>query len=306
LQQDFEQLAQWICSEKSVCFLYRDFQSRNVMWYNDAPFFIDFQGGRKGMPHYDIASFLYQARANFSDDLRNELLDAYLQKAAAYPEVDAKNFRQKLPVFALLRILQTLGAYGFRGYFEHKTHFLQSVPFALQNLANLLPQLAASTLRIPYLLQILDNLTASLSPVAKSDTRLCVKVISFSYLKGIPEDTLGNGGGFVFDCRNIENPGRQEEFRMLTGLDAPVSRYLDGNEQMQTFLQHIYALVDTAVERYKARGFKSLMVCTGCTGGQHRSVYAAQHVAEHLHQRYVDIVVRLQHREQGIEQTFQA
>ncbi|GHT11802.1 phosphotransferase [Bacteroidia bacterium] len=307
LQQDFEQLAAWICAQKNTCFLYRDGQSRNVMWHRETPYFIDFQGGRLGMPHYDVASFLYQARANFADDLRHELLDAYLHAANRYPAFDASNFEQKLPVFALLRTLQVLGAYGFRGYFERKAHFLQSIPWALKNLEHLLPRVAeCKTLKIDYLRALLENLLTTAPSAVETSNGLCVRVFSFSYLNGIPEDPAGNGGGFIFDCRNIENPGRQEEFKALTGLDLAVSQYLDGNEQMQTFLQHVYALVDTAVERYEARGFKNLLVGFGCTGGQHRSVYAAQHLAEHLHQKFADANVHLHHRERHLHNVFAA
>jgi aminoglycoside/choline kinase family phosphotransferase len=313
LQRDFERLADWVAAEPRTCFLYRDFQSRNVMWRDEAPYFIDFQGGRHGAPYYDVASLLYQSSARLPDALREELTDVYLQAASAYPEFTAKDFRRKLPVYALLRILQTLGTYGFRGYVQHKPHFLKSIEPALQNIANLLPVLVGGQPDIPYLLQVLDNLCVTslggttqnlhaLSNVAGE--RLCINVISFSYMRGVPDDPTGNGGGFVFDCRNIENPGRQEEFKMFTGVDAPVSRYLDSNEQMQTFLQHIYNVIDTPVERYRARGFRNLLVCAGCTGGQHRSVYAAQRIAEHLHEQYPNVAVHLQHREQGIEKAY--
>jgi aminoglycoside/choline kinase family phosphotransferase len=300
LEADFGRLVEYLAAEKNSCFMYRDFQSRNVMWHEGKPYFIDFQGGREGVPHYDVASFLYQAKANFPDALRKELLRAYLQAAVRYAKVDAAAFEQKLPVYALLRALQVLGAYGFRGYFERKEHFLQSVPFALENLGRLLAQLPAG-LGGSYLAGTLLRLIAQKRPAARQQPDvLRVQVCSFSYRCGIPDDSSGNGGGFIFDCRSIFNPGRQEEFRLLTGLDAPVAQFLDGNRQMAELLQHASSLVDAAVERYLARGFRHLMVGFGCTGGQHRSVYAAQRMAERLHQKYPQVEVEVKHREQRV------
>ncbi len=304
LERDFARLCIFLSAEKNSCFMFRDFQSRNVMWHNDSPFFIDFQGGRKGVPAYDVASFLYQAKANFSEELREELLQVYLDSAAKYATIDAADFRKKLPLYALLRNLQVLGAYGYRGYFERKAHFLQSVPFALANLKKMLDKGVLSDMQLPYLNNILYRLIEVKQEHAPaSQAKLRIDVTSFSYRVGIPEDVSGNGGGFVFDCRFIHNPGREEQFKFLTGLDEAVSGYLDGNEQMQNFLQHAYALADGAVERYLARGFSHLMVNFGCTGGQHRSVYSAQHMAEHLHQKFPEAEVVITHREQKIKQT---
>jgi aminoglycoside/choline kinase family phosphotransferase len=304
LEVDFETFAGSICAEKNSCFLLRDFQSRNVMWHNDQPWFIDFQGGRKGMPHYDVASFLYQAKANFPDELRTKLLEAYLQAAAKYVSINAAGFAKRLPIFVLLRTLQVLGAYGFRGYFERKAHFLQSVPFAIENLKLLLLKSEVEELNIPYLRELLVQLTKKKYATAHKSGRLCVTVTSFSFLKGIPEDVSGNGGGFVFDCRGIVNPGRTEEYKFLTGLDEPVIKFIESNNQMADFLTNAYSLVDNAVERYTARGFSNLMVSFGCTGGQHRSVYSAQHLAEHLHAKFPSIEVELCHREQKISSNF--
>ncbi|MDR2937363.1 MAG: phosphotransferase [Prevotellaceae bacterium] len=302
LERDFTKLREILLNDKNSCFMYRDFQSRNVMWHEGEPHFIDFQGGRKGVPAYDVASFLYQAKANFSDELREELLQVYLENAAKYTEINAAEFRKSLPIYALLRSLQTLGAYGYRGYFERKAHFLQSVPFALANLKKMLDKGVLIDLQLTYLNQLLYRLIDLKQEQAiASKAKLHVDVVSFSYRVGLPEDASGNGGGFVFDCRCIHNPGREEQYRFFTGLDAPVSEYLDGNAQMQEFLQHAYALADTAVERYLARGFSHLQVSFGCTGGQHRSVYSAQHMAEHLHQKFAELEVRITHREQGLK-----
>ncbi|MDR3188408.1 MAG: phosphotransferase [Prevotellaceae bacterium] len=300
LEADFARLTEYFSAEKNTCFMYRDFQSRNVMWHEGKPYFIDFQGGRKGVPHYDVASFLYQARANFPDSLRRELLQAYLERAARYTDVNAADFEQKLPAYALLRTLQVLGAYGFRGYFERKPHFLQSIPFALNNLSRLTERLP-SGLSIPYLTATLQGLAEQRRSAApQQPDRLRVEVCSFSYRRGLPDDPSGNGGGFIFDCRSIFNPGRLEEFRLLTGLDLPVVQLLNGNRQMAEFVQHAFALADAAVARYLNRGFHHLMVSFGCTGGQHRSVYAAQRMAEHLRKKFPQVEVALKHREQGI------
>ncbi|MDR0414137.1 MAG: phosphotransferase [Prevotellaceae bacterium] len=300
LEADFERLGEYFAAEKSSCFMYRDFQSRNVMWHEEKPYLIDFQGGRKGVPHYDVASFLYQAKACYPDVLRKELLHVYLQAAARYVKVNAADFEQKLPVYALLRTLQVLGAYGFRGYFERKQHFLQSIPFALENLERLLTQLP-DDLEMLYLKSTLQRLIAQKLPATRRQSGvLRVQVFSFSYRCGMPVDTSGNGGGFIFDCRSIFNPGRQEEFRLLTGLDAPVAQFLDGNRQMLEFLQHASSMIEAAVERYLERGFNNLLVGFGCTGGQHRSVYAAQRTAERLHQKYPQVEVEVVHREQNI------
>jgi hypothetical protein len=254
------------------------------------------------VPHYDVASFLYQARANFPDSLRRELLHAYLERAARYAKTAAADFEQKLPAYALLRTLQVLGAYGFRGYFEQKAHFLQSIPFALANLSRL-PERLPAGLKIPYLKDTLKRLAAQHCPDApeQGDT-LRVQVVSFSYRCGLPRDASGNGGGFIFDCRSIFNPGRKEEFRLLTGLDLPVALLLDGNRRMNEFMQHAFALVDATVERYLERSFRHLSVGFGCTGGQHRSVYAAQRMAEHVRKKYPQVEVAVKHREQREQQ----
>ncbi len=304
LERDFAAFCRYLSAEKNSCFMYRDFQSRNVMWHDENPYFIDFQGGRKGVPAYDVASFLYQAKANFPADLREELLQAYLAGAAKYVRVDEANFRKSMQGYTLLRTLQVLGAYGFRGYFERKVHFLQSVPFALANLKMLLDTAMPDDLELPYLKNMLYRLVdLKQEPALPSRAKLRVDVCSFSYRVGLPDDASGNGGGFIFDCRSIHNPGREEQFKFLTGLDAPVREYLNGNGQMQEFLRHAYALVDGAVERYLARGFSHLAVGFGCTGGQHRSVYSAQRLAEHVHQKFPEAEVVVTHREQKIKAT---
>lgn len=299
LEDDFERMTDALLENNSKTFLYRDFQSRNVMIKDDEPYFIDFQGGRKGPFYYDIASFLWQAKANIPDSTRLELLKEYLNALRQYLDIDEKVFYSQLRIFVLFRTLQVLGAYGFRGYFEKKPYFIQSVPFALENLRELLK---TPFTEFPYLNSMLNdlvNLKQFTSELQKQS--LTVKVMSFSYKKGIPNDASGNGGGFVFDCRAINNPGKYDRYKPFTGLDECVIKYLEDDGGITEFLDHAYALVDTSVKRYIERGFTNLMVCFGCTGGRHRSVYSAQHMAEHIHKKW-NVKVELIHREQNIEE----
>lgn len=303
LEDDFLKMSDVLLRNQSATFMYRDFQSRNVMIRDGRPWFIDFQGGRKGPVYYDVASFLWQAKAKYPEDLRQELLLDYIEALRKYMPVDEKYFLSQLRHFVLFRTLQVLGAYGFRGYFEKKPHFIQSVPFAIENLRQLLKQ---DYPEYPYLCGLLRELT-ELKQFSDDLQRrtLEVKIVSFAYKKGIPNDPTGNGGGFVFDCRAINNPGKYERYNHFTGLDEPVIRFLEEDGEITVFLEHVYDLVDASVKRYLDRGFTNLMVCFGCTGGQHRSVYSAQHLAEHLHQKF-GVKVSLTHREQNIEQLFKS
>ncbi|WP_297674914.1 RNase adapter RapZ [uncultured Bacteroides sp.] len=302
LEDDFQKMANVLLRNSSETFMYRDFQSRNVMIKDGEPWLIDFQGGRKGPIYYDVASFLWQAKANYPDSLRQELLKEYIEALRQYQSVDETYFHAQLRHFVLFRTMQVLGAYGFRGYFEKKPHFIQSVPFAIANLRQLLQEPYPE---YPYLCHVLKELT-ELKQFADSSQKpqLVVKVTSFSYKKGIPEDSSGNGGGFVFDCRAVHNPGKYDRYKSLTGLDEPVIRFLEEDGEITTFLEHVYGLVDASVKRYMERGFTNLSVCFGCTGGQHRSVYSAQHLAEHLNKQF-GVQVNLIHREQNIEQIFE-
>ena len=362
LEADFRLLAKDLTQAgDEQCFLYRDFQARNVMLsqapsnlpplgeasdamlaspsggrLEGAPFFIDFQGGRRGPYYYDLASFLWQASARYPHKLRRELVFEYYNALKQYTEVPSTHqFVARLSLFVLFRTLQVLGAYGFRGYFERKQHFIDSIPPAIQNLREML-----GTIRFPYphLTDVLHRLcdlpqfqqkemetkradgykTTDKNPYkahpkdgpatfSKYDAQgpLVVRVFSFSYGKGIPEDESGNGGGYVFDCRSTHNPGRYEPYKKLTGLDEPVIRFLEDDGEILTFLDSVYKLADAHVRRYIQRGFTSLMFCFGCTGGQHRSVYSAQHLAEHIHQKF-GVEVRIVHREQHISQTLEA
>ena len=301
LEDDFLKMSDVLLRSSSATFLYRDFQSRNVMVKDGEPWFIDFQGGRKGPVYYDVASFLWQAKAKYPEDLRNELLSDYITALRKYIPVDEAYFHSQLRHFVLFRTLQVLGAYGFRGYFEKKPHFIQSVPFAIENLRQLLKN---DYPEYPYLCSVLRELTGLKQFTDDIQKHMLeVKVMSFAYKKGIPNDPSGNGGGFVFDCRAINNPGKYERYNHFTGLDEPVIQFLEDDGEITNFLEHVYHIVDASVKRYMDRGFTNLMICFGCTGGQHRSGYSAQHLAEHLNTKF-GVKVHLVHREQNIEQLF--
>jgi aminoglycoside/choline kinase family phosphotransferase len=303
LEDDFDELCKLLLQSHSNTFMYRDFQSRNVMVKDGEPYFIDFQGGRKGPLYYDVASFLWQAKAQYNAELREELLQTYLDALKELMPVDKADFREQLKHFVLFRTLQVLGAYGFRGYFEKKPHFLQSIPFALENLRSILKNEFSE---YSYLLQILKQMT-ELKQFREMSVRkpLVVKVYSFSYKKGIPNDDSGNGGGFVFDCRAVNNPGKYERYAHSTGLDEPVIQFLEEDGEILAFLEHAFELADASVKRYKDRGFTNLMISFGCTGGQHRSVYSAQKTAEHISEKF-GVEVQLVHREQNLDQIFES
>lgn len=302
LETDFERLADALLEDKNDTFMYRDFQSRNVMIVDGQPYFIDFQGGRKGPVYYDVASFLWQAKANFPNELRDELIQTYIQSLKKHLDIDDARFLIRLRQFVLFRTLQVLGAYGFRGYFEKKPHFIQSIPFALNNLRDLLKD---GFDEYTYLKPMLKAMT-QLKQFADTQKReLEVRVFSFAYKKGVPNDVSGNGGGYVFDCRAINNPGKFERFNHFTGRDEEVIRFLEDDGEMKVFLENIYPLVDSHIKRYIERNFTNLMVSFGCTGGQHRSVYAAQKMAEHISKKF-GVKVSLVHREQNLEQVFKS
>jgi P-loop ATPase protein family len=265
------------------------------------PFFLDYQGGRKGALQYDIASLLYDAKADLPPDLRQQLLDHYLDSLGTFVDLDRPGFMQFYHAYVYVRIMQALGAYGFRGFYERKEHFLQSVPYALKNLRWLLHNVELP-IALPTLMQAFKSMVASeklqglVSEPGKLD-KLTVRIFSFSFHRGLPQDDSGNGGGFVFDGRSLPNPGREERFKSLTGKDAAVIDYLNQEESVHQFLAHATAFVDASVDTYQRRGFKHLMVSFGCTGGQHRSVYLAEQLAKHL-RNHDGIEVVLCHREQ--------
>jgi aminoglycoside/choline kinase family phosphotransferase len=294
LEVDFSRLTKLLLAAPHDYFLYRDFQSRNVMLRDGSPWFLDYQGGRKGALHYDIASLLYDGKADLPPALRQQLLDHYLDSLAGYIPLDRDAFMEHYYAYVYVRILQALGAYGFRGFYERKAHFLQSVPYALKNLRWLAHNVRLPV-ALPSLLDALQAMQASekLRNLSAPAPGLTVRVFSFSFHNGIPADESGNGGGFVFDGRSLPNPGREEQYRQLTGKDEAVIEYLDRQPGVNEFLEHAFSLVDSSVVNYRQRGFSNLSVSFGCTGGQHRSVYLAEHLAEHLRgAKGVDVKVR--------------
>ena len=328
LEDDFDKLVCALSAAGGLCsvsasglstFLYRDFQSRNVMIKDGKPYFIDFQGGRRGPTQYDVASFLWQAKANFPQALRDELIDAYLDELysvlcrrgglCSVSETAFKSsWRAALPHFVLFRTLQVLGAYGYRGYFERKPHFLESIPPALKNLKELFTQNPELQQEYPTIFALSNQLLKTTVERRSNDSQslckdLVVTIYSFSFKRGIPADESGNGGGYVFDCRSTHNPGKYEEYKTLTGLDQPVIDFLEKDGEILTFLDSVDKLIDHHVERFLERGFTHLQVAFGCTGGQHRSVYCAEHVAKHLKDKY-GVTIHLIHRERGITKLF--
>lgn len=327
LQHDFEQLASDLMGDGEDTFLYRDFQSRNVMIKDGEPFFIDFQGGRKGPIYYDVASFLWQSSAKFTDADRDLLINVYLKALKPYKTISKPEFLQRLHLFVLFRLLQVLGAYGYRGLWEKKAYFINSIPLALHNLQHELTLGVCKPYSyLQHLCEQLIRLHAEQSQAIDAEEEkkkkkvanclkqddtylntssdkqpLVVQIYSFSFKKGIPADESGNGGGYVFDCRSTHNPGRYDEYKPLTGLDQPVIDFLEADGEILAFLESVYRLVDFHVERFKERGFTHLQISFGCTGGRHRSVYSAQHVAEHIHSKH-GVEVHICHREQNISQ----
>ena len=298
LEDDFDRLTEFLLSAPRDYFMYRDFQSRNIMLRDGLPYFLDYQGGRKGALQYDVASLLYDAKADLPPELRQQLLDLYIEKLKHYADVTPEDFLHHYYAYVYVRILQALGAYGFRGFYERKPHFLQSVPYALKNLRWLSHNVKLPIL-LPTLMEAFNSMLASekLQSLASEADALTVRIFSFSFHRGgAPKDESGNGGGFVFDGRSLPNPGREERFKALTGKDAPVIDYLNQQQSVHQFLASVMSLVDASVNEYQRRGFKHLMVSFGCTGGQHRSVFLAEQVARRLHGRN-GVEVVLHHRE---------
>jgi len=304
LIDDFEGLSTYLTHVDLKYFMFRDFQSRNVMIQDNKVHFIDFQGGMKGALQYDVASMLWQAKADLSDEWKNDLLNYYMDcvETILDKKIDRVRFVSQYNGYVLIRLLQVLGAYGFRGLFERKAHFLTSIPLALRNLKWFLThkQVGIVLPEFERLLGLMveEEVINRFEPLrADENTPLVVHISSFSYRKGIPEDSSGNGGGFVFDCRGILNPGRIAEFKPLTGRDKEVKDFLEQRTRMPEFLNSVYNIIDIAVEDYIKRDFESLTISFGCTGGQHRSVYAADALARHLRNKF-HVKISLHHVEQ--------
>lgn len=294
LIDDFEALATYLTHTEYKFFMFRDFQSRNIMLKNGRPYFIDYQGGMKGAPQYDVASMLWQARANLNDQWKEELLVSYMNSLDQYlpRPMNREVFINQYYGYVLIRLLQVLGAYGFRGLFERKAHFLASIPLALRNLKWFVENRPLGII-VPEFKKVLDLVVSEeiieqfTSPQADEQTPLTIYINSFSYKQnGYPQDDSENGGGFVFDCRGILNPGRVEEYKTQSGKDKDVIDYLEQRTRMPEFLNSVFDIVDINVEDYLKRRFERLMINFGCTGGQHRSVYAAEQTARHLRNKY--------------------
>ena len=294
LEDDFGRLTDFLMTAERHYFLYRDFQSRNIVLRDGQPYFVDYQGGRKGALQYDIASLLFDAKADLPPELRQQLLDHYLDALSGYIKADREAFMKHYYAYVYVRILQALGAYGFRGFYERKQHFLQSVPFAMKNLRWLLHHVTLP-IELPTLMAAFQSMLASekLQGLAGQAEPLTLRIFSFSFHQGAPKDETGHGGGFVFDGRSLPNPGREERFKALTGKDTPVIEHLNQQESVHQFMASVMSLVDASVASYRERGFKNLMVSFGCTGGQHRSVYLAEQLAKHFRARNgVEVAVR--------------
>jgi len=297
LENDFQTFTEYLLTEDCNYFLYRDFQSRNIMLHNDNPFFIDYQGGRKGALQYDVASLLYDAKADIPQEVRHDLLTHYIQKLNEKLPIDEQKFRTMFSGYAMIRLMQAMGAYGFRGFYERKEHFLQSIPFAVRDMAYLIPTIDRN-LQIPELQRVWTSLIESTELKKINSSRLKLNVRSFSYRKGIPPDTSGHGGGFVFDCRLLQNPGRYEKYVNLTGKDQEVKDFFKEQSDIKEFMHLCKQLVSKSVKTYLKRRFSHLTVFFGCTGGQHRSVYCAEQLTEFLKIQFSEVDIQLFHTEQ--------
>lgn len=300
LENDFETLADFLLRADTEHFLYRDFQSRNIMLVDDEPYFIDYQGGRRGAPQYDIASLLYDAKAAVPEPVRDQLLSHYLDALARHVELDRVEFIRLYRGYVLVRIMQAMGAYGYRGFFERKPRFLQSVPFAARNIRRVLENgMPVDTPELESVFRWIVDEWASKGEDGDAGAGLTVRVNSFSFKRGYPDDGGGHGGGFVFDCRALPNPGRHLEYRMVCGRDASVVEYIERCSESHRYWTHVRSLIDAQIDEYLRRGFSSLAINFGCTGGQHRSVYFAERVAAHVRHEYPHVNVRLVHRERS-------
>ncbi len=293
LEDDFEALVDFLLQADCGYFMYRDFQGRNIMVDEGGEmYYIDYQGGRRGAAQYDVASLLYSAKSDLPEAVRQDLLRHYV---ALHGD---RRFMEHFWGYVLIRIMQTLGAYGYRGLCERKPYFLESIPLAVANL-RAVAESHPLPVHLPELERVWQRVAALTVPADPLPTdRLTVEVCSFSYKKGLPDAHGGNGGGFVFDCRALPNPGRYDCYKPYTGKDRTVREFLDGETAVSAFLSNVENIVGQSVDKYLERHFTHLGVAFGCTGGQHRSVYCAERLAAWIGTRYPQVNVVLYHREQ--------
>lgn len=304
LQRDFHKLTDWLLEEPHQYFMMRDCQARNILVKDNQPYFIDFQGGRKGALQYDVASLLWQAGARIPMDYRESLVEEYIGFVSErIPDIDQKAFKARYYGFLLIRMLQVLGAYGFRGLFEGRGHFIESIPPALDNIKWFMQNITIEV-ELPELYALLNHLCDMEMFRPKiwdgSQKSLLVQINSFSYKRGLPHDQTGNGGGFIFDCRGLHNPGRYEPYKALTGKDEPVIKFLQTESRVDEFLEHVFKVIDINVQNYLERDFDHLQINFGCTGGQHRSVYCAEATSKYLKEKY-KVKIELKHIEQALK-----
>lgn len=297
LEADFQTFTSFLLEADGQHFLYRDFQSRNIMLNDGEPWFIDYQGGRQGALQYDIASLLFDAKADLPFEVREHLLNKYLDAVGKLVPINKEVFTKHYYAFVLIRIMQAMGAYGYRGFYERKTHFLQSIPYAIQNLEYLVRKVDLPV-EIPVMMDVFKQLiqSSALREFGKANLRLKIRINSFSYKHGVPVDERGHGGGFVFDCRFLPNPGREIAYKQLSANDQEVIDWFADKPDMDRWLRSMFNMVDSAVNSYEEQNFTDLMISFGCTGGQHRSVHSANRLAVHLRETH-DVDVVLHHRE---------
>jgi aminoglycoside/choline kinase family phosphotransferase len=297
LEEDFQTFARYLLEAGSNYFLYRDFQSRNIMIKEDKLYFIDYQGGRRGALQYDLASLLFEAKTRLPAGLRQEILDYYLTVYSRIKSFSSEDFLKYYPAYILVRIIQAMGAYGLRGFYERRDFFINSIPYAVENLDWLMRSYNVG-IKIPALLDCLSQIVNSeaLKEYGQGQVEFTVSINSFSYKYGIPQDNTGNGGGFVFDCRAMPNPGRYTQFSNMTGKDREVIDFLEKEEEVIKYTENAYSIIEASINNYRERNLTSLMVNFGCTGGRHRSVYFAEQIAKRI-KKHFDICIKLRHRE---------
>ncbi|MCG2725406.1 MAG: phosphotransferase [Elusimicrobia bacterium] len=297
LENDFEIFSDFLLKAESDFFLYRDFQSRNIMLKGGKPFFIDYQGGRKGALQYDIASLLYDGKADIPPDSRKEFLNHYLDALGSIVKIDKTEFIRYYNPFAYIRIMQAMGAYGLRGFYEKKTLFLQSIPYAVRNIEYLLHN-TEMPVKVPELMKVFKRIAVSsyLRQFGDTHLRLTIRLQSFSFRNGVPSDEKGHGGGYIFDCRALPNPGRVKKYARMTGKDAEIIKFFESESAIEKFIDNACALIRQSIENYQKRNFTDLMVSFGCTGGRHRSVYCCERVKKIIESEY-KVKIEISHRE---------